>query len=295
MKLDKIREGAWINVENTNREDLKVISRLTDLNLSDLEDILDPYEMPRIERHGQTIIIFLRTPCKKSSQNEALYTQSLTIIITDKYFITFSIDRNRIVRNVLKKKLDFSTTQRSKLLIYILLRIGKRFTREIKNVRNNVLSQKKNIRVIENSDIIRLIESEDILNHYTSALIPMRNVLETISKGGFVKLYEHDTDLFEDMIISMKQSSDICDVNIKTIQSLRVSYQIIFTNRLNKVIKFLTSFTIIMTIPTIIASVYGMNVRLPLSNNPLAFVYILIISFVVSLLFLILFAKKRWM
>ena len=97
------------------------------------------------------------------------------------------------------------------------------------------------------------------------------------------------------MIISINQSVDLCDVSIKSIQSLRDSYQIIFTNRLNKVIKFLTAFTIIMTIPTIIASVYGMNVKLPLADNPLAFIYILIIGFVISLFFFILFAKKKWM
>ena len=97
------------------------------------------------------------------------------------------------------------------------------------------------------------------------------------------------------MIISINQSVDLCDVSIKSIQSLRDSYQIIFTNRLNKVMKFLTAFTIIMTIPTIIASVYGMNVKLPMASNPLAFIYVLIIGFVISLFFFILFVKKKWM
>ena len=294
QKTKSIRDGAWINIDNAQKEDLEKVVKLTDLDYADLQDALDPYELPRIERHEGSIIIFMRNPRNKT-KDEFLYTQPLTIVITNKYFITISISQNKIVESILEKGIKFATTQRARLLIYILLQIAQKFTREIKLVKNNVLSQKKHIKYIESSDIVKLIENEEILNQYTSALSPMKSVFKTIAKGKYVYLFEYDEDSLQDMIISINQSVDLCDVSIKSIQSLRDSYQIIFTNRLNKVIKFLTAFTIIMTIPTIIASVYGMNVKLPLANNPLAFVYVLIIGFVISVFFFILFAKKKWM
>jgi magnesium transporter len=212
-----------------------------------------------------------------------------------KYFITVSSSKNEIITPILENGIKFATTQRARLLIHILLKISQKFTREIKTVRNNVLSQKKHIKHIESSDIIKLIENEDILNQYLSALSPMRSVFKTIAKGKYIYLYEYDEDSLQDMIISINQSVDLCDISIKSIQSLRDSYQIIFTNRLNKVMKFLTSFTIIMTIPTIIASVYGMNVKLPLSQNPLAFLYIMIATFIVSIVFVLIFFRRRWL
>ena len=293
-KTKSLRDGAWINVDNAQKEDLEKIVKLTDLDYADLQDALDPYELPRIERHEGSVIIFMRNPRNKT-KDEFLYTQPLTIVITNKHFITISISQNKIVEAILEKGAKFATTQRARLLIHILLRIAQKFTREIKTVKNNVLSQKKHIKQIESSDIVNLIENEEILNQYTSSLSPMKSVFKTIAKGKYIYLYEYDEDSLQDMIISINQSVDLCDVSIKSIQSLRDSYQIIFTNRLNKVIKFLTAFTIIMTIPTIIASVYGMNVKLPMANNPLAFIYVLIISFVISSFFFILFAKKKWM
>lgn len=293
-KTKLLRDGVWINVNNAQKEDLENIVKLTDLDYADLQDSLDPYELPRIERHDASVIIFIRNP-KNKNKDEFLYTQPLTIIITNKYFITINISQNNILESVLEKGTKFATTQRARLLIYILLQIAQKFTREIKTVKNNVLSQKKHIKQIESSDIVNLIENEEILNQYTSSLSPMKSVFKTIAKGKYIYLYEYDEDSLQDMIISINQSVDLCDVSIKSIQSLRDSYQIIFTNRLNKVIKFLTAFTIIMTIPTIIASIYGMNVKLPLAGNPLAFIYILVISFIISVFFFILFLKKKWM
>jgi magnesium transporter len=294
-KIKSIRDGVWINVENAQKEDLEEIVKLTDLDYADLQDSLDPYELPRIERHEGSVIIFMRNPQDKTNKDEFLYTQLLTIVISNKYFITISISKNKVVESILDKGINFATTQRARLLIYILLQIAQKFTKEIKFVKNKVLSQKKHIKNIESSDIVNLIENEEILNQYTSSLSPMKSVFKTISKGKYIYLYEYDEDSLQDMIISMNQSVDLCDVSIKSIQSLRDSYQIIFTNRLNKVMKFLTSFTIIMTIPTIVASIYGMNVGLPLSGNPFAFWYIMIISFGISLIFVWVFFRKRWL
>jgi len=177
-------------------------------------------------------------------------------------------------------------------LVHLLLTISREFTKSIKEVRNSVLSQERNINKIKNSHIIELIRNEEVLNQYVSALIPMKNVFESISSGKYVYLYSEDENLFEDLIISIRQSTDLCQVNIKTIKALRDSYQIIFTNKLNKVIKILTAFTIIMTIPTIVASLYGMNVRLPLADSPYSFFYVLIISVAISTVFLLLFTKN---
>ncbi len=292
-KIKSPRNGCWIDLTNTTKEDLLKITELTSLTYLDLQDILDQYEIPRIERQNKHIIIYVRT-LESTSRSNDLYTANLAIIITDKYFLTISTKENKVIGEILSKDLPMTTTQRSKLLVYILLKIANGFTHNIKVLRNEVLKRKKDLNKVREKDIATLTVNEDILNQYLSSLIPMKNVFESISSGNYIFLYSDDTDLFDDMLISIKQSVDVCKVNLKHIVSLRESYQIIFTNRLNKTMQILTSFTIILTIPTIVSSIYGMNVNIPLSSNPNAFFIVILFSFFVSGIFYYTFHKKGW-
>jgi magnesium transporter len=290
-KIKDVKDGCWINIENAKEEDLKYVAKLTGLDMPDLDDVLDPYELPRIEREGENIIIFVRDA--QEENKEDIYTSLLTLIVTPRYFFTISPSKNKIINSMIDKGISLSTTQRSKMLISILLLISKNFTKQIKKIRTSVFYQKKKIDDVESLDIVELIKNEEIVNQYISVLFPMRNVFEAIGSGGYVHLYSYDTDLLEDMIISIKQSADICSVSEKSIRTLRESYQAIFTNRLNKTIRLLTSFTIILTIPTIIASIYGMNIGLPFQENPLAFLFILASIFLISSVFFIIFYVNK--
>ena len=294
-KIKKIREGSWININHAEHDDLEAITKLTDLSLLDLQDTLDLQELPRIERHNKSIILFIRTPIAKNSGHQFIHTVPLAIIINSKYFITISAEKNSIIKEIQKNSLSIATTQRGKMLVYVLLRVSKSFTNRVKEISYEVLSKKKHIENIKNSDISELIKHEDVLNQYISALIPMRTLFENLMSSSYLKFYREDQDLFDDMLNSVRQSVDICQVNLKSIKSLRESYQIVFTNRLNKVIQFLTAFTIVMTIPTIIASLYGMNVDLPLASSEFAFFYVLFFSSFGIAAFLFFFYKKKWL
>ena len=147
---------------------------------------------------------------------------------------------------------------------------------------------------VDSNAISILTKNEEILNQYLTSIVPMRNLFQTMASGRYVNLYEKDLDLLEDLMIAMKQSEDICRVNIKSIRSLRDSYHIIFTNNVNRTIKLLTALTIIFSIPTIIASLYGMNVPLPFQTKPYAFILILGITAVASALAITWFKSKRW-
>lgn len=294
QSIKEPRDGSWINAENIADDDLMFIEKITGLEGADLADILDPYELPRVERQDGNLLIFIRTPKEPQAKNSEkfLYTESLTIICTDKYFITLSSGRNSLVRSILDSDQPTATTQRSKLLIYILLKTSQLFTKEIRQLRRDLLKRQRYVRRVNDADIGDLVEDEEILNQYVSALMPLNRVLETISGGKLIQLFDDDNDLFEDMIISTRQSLDLCLTSIKSIKSLLESYQIIFTNRLNRRIQVLTVLTILLTIPTMVGGLYGMNVKLPLADNPLAFFYI--ISLIILLTFgFIWFYKKK--
>jgi len=292
-KIDSLRDGCWINIENAAVEDLEYVAEITKLHFADIEDALDLYELPRVEREDDNVILFIRDA--QEQDREDIYTTPLTIIISKKYIITISPVKNKTIRSIIDGNLSFSTTQKSKFLIHLLLLISKNFTKGIKNIKNNVLNQKKELKKIKGLDIIKLIESEEILNQYISALAPMKIAIEAIAKGGYIHLYSFDDDLLEDMNIAIRQLVDNCTISVKSIKNLRDSYQAIFTNNLNNTIRLLTSLTVILTVPTVIASLFGMNVRLPFADSSLGFVYVILLIVFVSSIFYCIFKSKEWM
>jgi len=290
--IQEFRPGSWIYAKEATQDDLVKIAEITGLELLDIRDSLDRYELPRIERIGDNIVCFTRHP---SEIEFGLYTDTLTIILTNAYVIAISPGRSEIIEHLIASSTSLGTTQKAKLILHILLKISVDYTANIKRVRHTILDHEKSMKVIDNTAISLLTRNEEILNQYLTSLIPMRNTLKAIAEGRYITLHEKDADLLQDLMIAIYQSEDVCGVNIKSIRSLRDSCQIIFTNDVNRTIKLLTALTIVFHIPTIVASVYGMNIQIPLQKSPLAFLYFIAITIIFSFVAVILFRRKRWL
>jgi magnesium transporter len=291
-RTEEFRPGSWLYVKEANLEDLNKIVELTGLDLADIRDSLDKYELPRVEQINENIVIFVRHPSEKEA---GLYTETLTMILTNNFVIAISTSRSEIIEQLLSSNTSLGTTQKAKLILHILLKITQDYTNGIKRLRHSTLGFEMASQTVDSNAIVILTKNEEILNQYLTSIVPMRNLLETMASGRFVNLYEKDLDLLQDLLIAMRQSEDVCRVNIKSIRSLRDSYHIIFTNDVNRTIKLLTALTIIFSIPTIIASLYGMNVALPLQAKPYAFALILGFTAIASFLAIFWFKRRRWL
>ena len=150
-----------------------------------------------------------------------------------------------------------------------------------------------NIEKIENRQLARFVEYERVLNDFLSALIPMNMVFERILYGKLLKLYEQDEDLVQDLNLSTEQLIESCKTNMRHLVNIREAYSTILSNNLNRTMKILTSVTILLTIPTIIFSFFGMNVVLPLSNSPWASVEIILATVLIMLILVLIFLRGR--
>lgn len=290
--IPEVREGCWIHVEDATTDDMGVLAQKLGLEVIDLQDCLDKYEVPRIEKIQGTVLIFTRHPTEYET---GLYSSTLTIILAPHHIVTVSPQQSHLVRSFILQRNKLSTLQKSKLLIALLLKIAQDFNAHIRRVRNNVLRQEKEIISVDSEDITALTKNEEILNQYMSALVPLRSVLEAITSGKYTNLYEKDHDQLDDLLNAVRQSEDLCSISLKSIRSLRDSYQIIFTNNLHKTIKLLTALTILFNIPTMIASMYGMNVHLPFETHSWAFLYIIGATLMIVVAAVIYFQRKRWL
>lgn len=290
-RLEAFLPGCWVYIKEATLEDLDKVMAITGLELADIRDSLDKYEMPRVEHLGDSLIFFVRHP---DESEPGSYTNTLTIIFHDETVIAISPHRSELIEQFIAQSLPFNRLQQTKLILQILLKITQEYTNGIKKVRHSIAEPKQE-QDIDSKAIVGLMHNEEILNQYLTSLVPMRNLLETIAAGRFLTLQEQDMDIVDDLMIALKQSEDVCRVNIKSIRSLRESYQMIFTNNVNRTIKLLTALTVIVTIPTIVASIYGMNVPLPFQNNPYAFLLVVGFTCVGTVIAILLFLRKRWL
>ena len=290
--IDEPTDGCWIHVDAATTSDMVKLAKYLNCEYTDIHDCLDKYEIPRIERIDEHVLIFTRHP---SNQEVGLQTSTLTLILSSRYFVTVCPHKSTLIERFIAQQPKILTSKVSKLLIHILLRITQEFTIEIKKIRTSVLQKEKEMDEVESEDITGLTISEENLNQYLSSLVPLRNVYQSIATGRYTFLQEKDQDLLEDLLNASIQSEELCSVNLRTIRSLRDSYQIIFTNQMNKTIKVLTALTIILNIPTMVASLYGMNVVLPFGSKPFAFGLILVFIGVVSIFVFMLFQRRKWL
>lgn len=290
--ISEMLPGCWVHVDEASSEELQQLSLWTGIDYATLADCLDKYEIPRVEKRADQLLVFTRYP---TDQEVGLYTSTLTLIIAKEAFITVCPQRCLLIQNFIEQNPRLSTQQSSKLLLQLLMRISQEFTAQIRRVRYNVLSAEKEMIHVDSDDITALTKHEEILNQYLSAITPLRTALLGFSSGKWASFYEKEKEQIDDLLNAFLQSEELCSNVIKSIRSLRDAYQIIFTNNLHKTIKLLTALTIILSIPTMIASIYGMNVRLPLAQSSFAFVTVMCFTGVFSLFALWVFRRKGWL
>lgn len=292
VELPEVRPGCLVHVDEASIADLETVSNLTRIPYADLLDCLDKYEIPRVEQIENNLLVFTRYP---TDQEVGLYTSTLSLILTDKYLITICPHRSLLIKDFIEQKNKYSTVSNTKLLINILQKISHEFTGQIRKVRYNVLSAEKEMISVDSEDITTMTKNEEILNQYLSGLGTTRTALRGVKSGLYAELQEKEHALLEDCIISIQQSEELCNNVIKSIRSLRDSYQIIFTNNLHKTIKLLTALTIILSIPTMIASIYGMNINLPFAGNTFAFGIVIGGTLILTTFGFWIFRKKGWL
>ncbi|MBX9924262.1 MAG: magnesium transporter CorA family protein [Rhabdochlamydiaceae bacterium] len=291
--ISKPVPGCWIHAEEADHEDLLEIGSLLGLNPTLLYDALDRYELPRLEIFEKHLILFIRHPVE---QERSLYTATLTVLISSDYFITISpIKTSSLIEPVIYKQDLVPSTDTSDWMRALLLWVAQEFNLFIRRTRHNILSQEKEFGAVTSEDIYALTQYEETLNQYLASLDALSLTLEKFFQMPTTSFYTQNKEMVEDILNHVKQAESLCEIIIKNIRSLRDAYQIIFANNLTKTIKLLTALTIVFTIPNIVASIFGMNVHLPLAEHSHSFSILLAIMFLLSGLCGYWFYRKNWM
>lgn len=293
-KQEKAKAGSWVHVTEPTQDELEQLSKDYDLDLDLLVDATDVYETPRVEREDGDSYVFARY-CYPAGRDIA--TDPLLIIYTPQRLITILRTKTNVLDRLVNGVEPVATTQKTKTFLQILGAINYSYDRNMYQVNKQILGIRSKLSKsdIKNEYFIEFIDIEENLNEYLTALQPQAVMYRNLLNGRFLPLYEDDKDLVEDLSLSTTELIDLIKSRLKTISNIRDAYSTIMANNLNRIFKRLTSIGIFMAVPTIVASLYGMNVLLPHNNSPYAFWEIMaIIAFATGAVIYI-FKKLKWL
>lgn len=292
QQLDEPRAGSWIVATAPTDEE---VARLTSFGLDPgfLEDAADLYEAPRVEVDEGVVYIFARY-CYPEGKEIA--TEPLLLAYTSDYLFTIGRVETRILDNLTHDRVEFVTTQKTKTVLQILADINTSYEQQLTKTSRRILQLRAKMRQsqLTTREFVGIIELEEDLNEFLSALQPQSLLFRSLLSGKYFRLYEEDRDMIEDIERSTDELITQVQGRLRTLVNMRQAYDAIATTNLNATFKRLTSIAIFMTIPTIVGGLWGMNVALPFKDNSHAFIFILLIIGVITGLFLWIFHRKKW-
>lgn len=296
--VDKIEKGCWINMVAPTEQEIKEICKKTKIEEEFIRDSLDFEEKARIDEEeddGTTLFIVDVPIIEKEKESQVYTTMPLgMIVVRDEYFITISLKKNIIIDYFERKKVkNFSTYKKSRFLFQIMFMNASYYLTYLKRINKETEIAESILKgSMKNRELLKLLSLEKSLVYFTTSLKSNELVMEKTLRGKILKLYEEDEDILEDAIVENKQAIEMSKIYSDILNGTMDAYASIISNNLNGVMKFLTSITIILAIPTLISSLWGMNVPVPLQNNPYGFVILSTICILVTVI-AILMLKKR--
>ena len=293
----EIGKGTWIDLTAPTGAELKKVAETLKVPDDILRAALDPEERARVEVEDRIKLVIFKIPMEQKEDNiVTMETIPLGIIILKNNIITVCLRSNKILQDFYNKKVKFfATDMRSRFLLQLFARTTRHYINYVNFIEKNADNiEKKLQKSFKNEYIVKLLELQQSLVYFNYGVTYNGNVLQKILRGQIIKLLEEDKDFLEDVIIENSQAIEMTRTSSEVLNNTMEAYSSIISNSLNTVMKFLTSITIVLMIPTLVASIYGMNIDLPLQNDPNAFIITMVASFVFSGMIALVFWRKQW-
>jgi magnesium transporter len=268
-KLPKFKVGSWINVVSPTKKEIDFLVKKFKLDKRNLASGIDQNEIPRIDSVDGIQYIFTNILFNVDDRLVGTYL----IVVGKSFILTLSEEQPNFVDKILENEIDFSTTQKLKCLIKLFSLINEDFEKTTISIVKAVQARKRlNIDEMREKDLKLLLEQEDILNDFVSSYYYINLLYDRVIRK--IDFFEQDKEILEDLVVEANQGFNLCKSSLKTISNIRNYYVILLSNKLNKIINVLTVFTILVSFPSAISGIYGMNVALPLQQDPFVFYYI---------------------
>ena len=289
LSIATAEKGSWINVVNPDSDDLQIVSMVTEIPTDVLKMALDTEERSRVEIEDDYVFVVINIPI--ILETDSYDTLPLGVFITPDFIVTVCLQETDVMKVFTQNKYPlFYTFKKTRFLFQILFRTATLFLRYLQQINHRTDDIESILRhSMRNREFFMLLELQKSLTFFASALRGNGAVMEKLlrlrrnqSLHHLLKLYEEDEDLLEDVIIENKQAIEMVEMYSNILMNMSDTFASIISNNLNIVMKFLASITIILSVPTTIFSLWGVNVPLPFQENEWGFFLVITIAMICS-------------
>jgi magnesium transporter len=286
VEIDKPENGIWVNlVPPFKDEEFIELSEELDIPIEFLRDSLDIDERPRFEVDDNVKFVVIKTPAENNSFNDsdAFYiTIPICIILTHNHIVTVNSFDNGAIKKFLSSFQKRHPDKRNMMVLKIFEKVVTNFMDYLKEVnhRRNILEQKL-YDANRNEELLELVRIQKSLVYFVTSLRSNELLLMKMARTNFLGLNEEEKEVLEDLVVDNSQALEMANIYTNILSSTLDAFASIIANNQNEVLKRLTTLTLILTVPVLIASIYGMNTPIPYKNSPYTFWIPVIISFVI--------------
>ena len=289
QEIREFKKGSWINLVNPSENEIKKVCENINIQEDFIRDALDYEEKARIDKEedDNTILFVVDVPIsEKGEENEIYTTMPLgMIVVRDEFFLTVSLRKNKIIESFEKRKIkNFQTYKKTRFIFQILYLNSSYYLNYLKQINKETEIAEYILKnSMQNKELLKLLSLEKSLVYFTTSLKSNEIVMEKTLRGKIVIIYEEDEEILEDAITENRQAIEMAQIYSNILNGTMDAYASIISNNLNGVMKFLTSITIILAVPTMISSFWGMNVKLPFENSPMGFLIMVLIAIIMTI------------
>jgi magnesium transporter len=274
VECTTLEKGCWVHLQNPTKEEIDGLNTRFALDPTYLMAALDEEESARIEHdEGQTLII-VDIPYVDVEGSGYIYsTIPMGIILVDEVIITVVTRETPIIADFSEERVrGFWTHKRTRFILQLLHRNASRFLAYLKQIdKASVHVQDKLEKSLKNRELLQMMKLEKSLVFFSTSLKGNETVMEKMLRLDALKKFPDDTDLLEDVIIENKQAMEMCTIYRDIMSGTMDAFASIISNNLNIVMKVLTSLTMVVAVPSLVAALWGMNVNVPFQDSPFGF------------------------
>ncbi|HAR3910735.1 TPA: magnesium transporter CorA family protein [Staphylococcus aureus] len=262
--------ASWINIVEPDREEIENLMEQYNIPEDFIRDPLDSEESSRIEYDEDTgySLIIIDLPIVNSTNRSVLsfVTIPLGIIIGNGIIVTVCDAENEFLENLPKR--DINLKFHSRFALEILTTIADHYNRNLRLLNKSRIRIEKELKNnITNKQLFKLMEVEKSLVYFLAALKGNDTIIKKLFRLPAIKRFEEDEELLEDLIIENNQAIETTELHQRILESITTSYASLLSNDMNTIMKTLTLFTVLLTLPTLVFSFFGMNVPLPIDDH----------------------------
>lgn len=294
---EKLDDGVWVQMVAPTAAECMVLAEDLNVDVEDVQAALDVEESSRIELQDGYTLILVDVPTIEIRHDKETYTTiPLGIILTQDVIVTICTEDTPVLKNFLANRVkEFSTKKRLRFVYQILFRTAAMYQANLRSIDKKRTEIEEHIgNDTEDVDLIELHELESTLVYFATSLRANSVVLDRLTRYKRLEQYPEDKELLDDVIVENQQAVEMTTIYRDIINGTRELMSSVIDNKLNNVMKYLTSITLVMAIPTVISGIYGMNVKwMPFANTVYGFVIICVLTLLICIITMGILRKKK--